>query len=62
MQPDKYRTEVTIGKLYLFMGRSLLPLDEAPAGNPVVLYITLAIPRLQMFWLGLFSSRSNFDG
>lgn len=32
LQQDKFRTEVTIGKLYLFMGRALLPLLEAPAG------------------------------
>ncbi|KAI8841960.1 P-loop containing nucleoside triphosphate hydrolase protein [Chytriomyces cf. hyalinus JEL632] len=32
-KPDLYRTEVTISKLYMMMGRELHPLDEVPAGN-----------------------------
>eukprot|EP00043_Microstomoeca_roanoka_P012262 m.117997 g.117997 ORF g.117997 m.117997 type:complete len:1136 (-) comp15442_c0_seq1:491-3898(-) len=34
-RPNEHRTEVTIQSLYLLMGRSVLPLNEAPAGTVV---------------------------
>eukprot|EP00056_Hartaetosiga_gracilis_P009600 m.138338 g.138338 ORF g.138338 m.138338 type:complete len:1106 (-) comp13154_c4_seq20:711-4028(-) len=35
IHPDRYRTEATVERIYLFMGRSLLPILEAPAGSVV---------------------------
>ncbi|KAJ3019320.1 UNVERIFIED_CONTAM: Cytoplasmic GTPase/eEF2-like protein (ribosomal biogenesis) [Siphonaria sp. JEL0065] len=32
-KPDLYRTQVTVSKLYMLMGRELQELDEVPAGN-----------------------------
>ncbi|EGD82627.1 hypothetical protein PTSG_11989 [Salpingoeca rosetta] len=34
-RPDQHRTEVVVGSIYLLMGRSLLALNEAPAGTVV---------------------------
>ena len=35
MFPDQYKSTVEITGLFLFMGRDLVPIDEAPAGNIV---------------------------